>query len=109
MNSENDKTLKSFKKPQGKKEVDLSDLQNFLSQIKTELKPSLHVNGSSYLNCVLTVDFGQPLNPPNISSEEEDKLKEKMRASTKLIVNRPDASIRISNDPLANMYWSTVA
>lgn len=110
-------TTKKASKPKVKstkprnKTTDLSDIQSFLSQLETEFKPSLHVNtvnGTSFLNCVLTVDFGQPLNPPKLSEEDEEKLKEKMRAATKLVLNR-DVGIRVLNDPYYGIWWTSVA
>ncbi len=94
-----------------KKTDDLSDIRGFLAQLETEFKPSLHVNtvnGTSFLNCVLTVDFGQPLNPPKLSEEEEEKLKEKMKVATKLVLNR-DVGIRVLNDPYYGIWWTSVA
>jgi hypothetical protein len=104
-------TEKSSTKPKGKRDrkgPDLSDLTSFLSSVETEHKPTLHVNGATHLNCVLAVDFGQPLTPPKLSDDEAEKLKEKMRVATKTIINR-DVGIRVLNDPSAGVWWTSLA
>jgi hypothetical protein len=84
----------------------LDDLQAWLQTLHPAIKPSVHVNGKDYPACVLTVDFGTPLEPFELNSDQATELPKKIRAAVReIFVHKdiPDNEVRIWND--ANGVW----
>ena len=84
-----------------------TELLEFLQTLETPLKPKLHINGSEFYGCILTVDFGQPLEPPVLSQQEEEKLKDIMRSTARWVIGK-DFNIRISHDPEGGVWWASL-
>lgn len=86
----------------------LTDLRTWLQTLHPAIKPNLHVNGKDYPACVLTVDFGTPLEPFELSSDQATELPKKLRAAVKEIFSHkeiPEGDVRIWND--SNGVWWT--
>lgn len=90
------------------KSLDTSALKDFLGSLGLDYTPTVHVNGRIFVQALLTVDFGAPLKPVKLSSEQVQELNDHMRAVARDIIGR-DGNIRISHDSAnGNVYWASV-
>ncbi len=105
-----DKTKKAARYP-GKKRAnapDLTELKTFLETIEATVPPSIHINGTNYPNCVLAVDFGQPLKPTKLSNEQQGELGAHLKRATKIVMNK-EVNVRVSSDPQTGIWWTTAS
>ena len=73
------------------------------------IKPTLHVNGKDYPFCVLTVDFGSPLEPFEPSSDQATEMLKKLKAATKELIAKTaedNPSVRVYNDTPNGVWWT---
>ncbi len=93
---------------------DLTEFRLWLETVDEVIKPAIHINGQHYTNCVMTVDFGQPLRPVKLNNEQTTELVTRMRAITSEIVGitkdsgNKEKAIRISSDSQTGVWWSSV-
>jgi hypothetical protein len=87
----------------------LNELKAFLGTMTTEVKGTVHVNGSGFPNAVLTVDFGNPLTPTKLVQHETNILTSLMRDATREMVRKKETSIRVSADTNNGLvYWTSI-
>jgi len=87
----------------------LVDLKTWLQTLNPAIKPTTHVNGKDFPACILTVDFGTPLEPFELTPDQATELPKKMRAAVREIYSKdvPDSEVRIWNDT-NGIWWSGV-
>lgn len=83
-------------------------LQLWLNSQGFSVSPTVHVNGHTFSTAYVTVDFGTPLTPVNISDEQTSELTERLRELAREVVGRP-VNVRISHDPFNGIYWASAA
>jgi predicted glycosyltransferase len=87
----------------------MDDLRAWLMTLHPAIKPTVHVNGKDYPACVVTVDFGVPLEPLELTAEQATELPKKLKALTKEILHPKeiqDSEIRIWNDTANGVWWT---
>ena len=92
-------------RPNGSRET--ADLTSWLGGLEYPTVPKLHVNGSQYANCILTVDFGHPTRANKVNPDHVPDLIAHMRKVARAIMNK-EVSIRISNDQHTGIWWACV-
>lgn len=90
-----------------KRVVSSADMEAFLASLNTTVRPTLHVNGAEYRNAILTVDFGEPLEPFVLSSDDLQELVTRMRGLAREVLGR-DATININPDKNRGIMWASV-
>lgn len=86
----------------------LNDLRNYVASLDVPVKPSVHVNGGSFHSAVLTVDFGQPLEPLKLTSEQVNGLTSAMREAARQVA-RSNSNVRINADSNNGLvYWASL-
>ena len=100
-----------IKKPEVKKlKNGLSEVEDFkawLATLEIGVIPSVHVNGSSYESCIMTVDFGVPLEPILLSPEQSSELVTRLRNVTKFVMEK-DVKVSVMNDVNNGIWWCCV-
>jgi hypothetical protein len=98
------------KKPEVKKpkiiRSEVEDFKMWLSTLEVGVTPSVHINGSEYDTCVMTVDFGVPLEPVPLTPEQSSELVTRLRNATKFIMNN-DVKVGVMNDASNGIWWTT--
>lgn len=92
-----------------KSTVDTVSFNEFIARLEIDPIPTLHINGAAYPNCVLTLDFGQPLvRVEKLTTEQSGELVNRIRQLTKDVMGR-EVSVRVSNDGQTGIYWTTIS
>jgi hypothetical protein len=88
----------------------LDDLKTWLLTLHPAIKPTTHVNGKDYPACIISVDFGTPLEPFELTPEQATELPKKLKAATKQIYQKDitENDVRIWNDSLNGVWWTGV-
>ncbi len=72
--------------------------------------PSVKVNGSAFSSAVVTIDFGTPLEPLNLTSEKNAdaraELQSRMKELTTALTGR--RSVRVNSDHSNGVYWTSI-
>lgn len=91
-----------------KKSVALTDMKSWLATLFPGVMPTVHVNGKDYQPCILTVDFGTPLEPIELSVDQATELPKRMKAAVKEILPNiaHDNDIRIWSDTNNGIWWA---
>lgn len=84
----------------------MTELSNLLAIMSG--RPTLHVNGDSHPTALLTVDFGQPLTRPEMSSEGFDALTKAMRSAA-IEMTRRRGEVRVQADNHRGVYWVAIS
>ena len=103
--SDKDKKPRLHQKKQSQSVNDLTEFTTWLSSLESGVTPTVHVNGPIYTSCVLTVDFGTPLDGIKITTEQSNEMANRLRNVTKAILNR-DVKVSIMNDPANGIWWT---
>ncbi len=82
-------------------------IENFLGRITTATKGSVHVNGSTFQNALVTVDFGEPIPPYRLTGEQMQGLVAEMRSLALAVINR-DVNVNIHSDNSRGIFWAAV-
>jgi len=107
--SQGDKSLdKSVARPKRTKTDELSEFKAWLTSLELGINPHVHINGPSFLSCVLVVDFGTPLEGIKMSSERSAELFAKMKNITKTVMNK-EVKVSVMNDHNNGIWWTSVA
>ncbi len=80
--------------------------RSWLGTLSVPVKPTLKVNGNAFPAVVLAVDFGTPLEPFRLSSEQSSELSRRMKELTTNVTGR--SPVRINNDHSNGVYWTSV-
>jgi hypothetical protein len=88
--------------------TNVSEINTYLESLGLAVTPTVHINGRAFSTCLVTVDFGQPLTPVRLTSEQNGEFTERLRELAKRVLGR-DANIRISHDGPNGVYWASVA
>lgn len=83
---------------------EVDGLKSWCETLNVGVVPSIHVNGYGYSFALLTVDFGQPLEPVRLNAEQTNELQDRMRGVARAIVNR-DSNFRVNFDNERGVYW----
>ena len=97
--------------PVGKRQTNSVDVAEFKTWIDTldTGAPIVHVNGQHFMNCVLTVDFGQPLIRTNkLTSEQSSEFVTRLRKLTRDVMGR-EVNVRVSKDEETGVWWTTAS
>jgi hypothetical protein len=88
-----------------KRVVSTESFETFLSNLDIPVKARLHVNGASYHTALVTVDFGEPLEPFRLTQDQTYELHSGLRALARDILGR-DAPININTDNSRGVVWA---
>lgn len=99
--------MSDTKRAPRRKAVNSTEMVEFLGGLNLAVKPSLHINGSSYHQAVVTVDFGEPLDPVRLTNDQMHDLVSNMRSLTRDVIGR-DASVNINTDNSRGVYWASI-
>lgn len=106
-------TPRKPRKPQDRQKVkETAAMDVFLGYLK-DLNPgeptaSIHVNGHQFTTTsIITVDFGQPLKPVRLTSDQQHLVGEHLRAATKELLGR-EVQVRVHSDPSHGVMWSSL-
>jgi hypothetical protein len=86
---------------------ELNSLKTCLDGFGLEVKPTIHVNGAQFPTAIATVDFGAPLVPLKITSDQSSAMSDGLRSLARAVIGR-DTNIRISNDGSNGIYWANI-
>ncbi len=81
-------------------------LTDWLSGLKLHVKPTLKINGPIYTSAILAVDFGSPIEPVRLTSEQAHDLAYLIKAATTEITGR--RSVRVNHDTNNGIYWTSI-
>lgn len=84
----------------------VTELRTWLHALDLPFKPGLHINGLPWSEAMLAVDFGQPIEPIRISTEEKEELIGKMRSATCALLGRQTV-VDVQNDR-NGIYWTAI-
>ncbi len=88
-----------------KSSAHLNNLKNWLVALDTgDVKPSIHIN-SGYNLAVIVVDFGSPVEPIKLNSDQFTEFSKLVKAATKEVINK-DTSVRLSVDN--GVHWTSI-
>lgn len=83
-----------------------NNLVSWLAEQKFPINPAVKVNGSSFPNVVLVVDFGSPLEPVRLTSEQGNDLSHLIKESVTAITGK--RNVRINFDNNNGVFWASV-
>ncbi len=102
------KSEKPKRKIRQKKISELDELRYWINSLALTHPPVVHVNGKDHSNAVIVVDFGTPLGEVvGMTPEQSAEFIVKMKSVTKSLF-KSDVNVRIQNDPLNGIWWSSV-
>lgn len=85
-----------------------AELESFLSSLDLPNKPSVHVNGREHPTALVVVDFGAPLEPVRLNSEQSQELAGKLRKFARDLITK-EVNIRVSSDNYSGVvYWASI-
>jgi len=84
-----------------------NEFKKFLASLETGVEPNLHINGHHFTTAVVVVDFGTPLRPIKLSSDQTQELFARLRKLTKEVIGK-DVHIRVSNEYQHGVFWSSL-
>jgi hypothetical protein len=84
----------------------LTTLRDWCAGLNFSVKPTVHVNGPSFLSCVLTVDFGTPLVQERLDQDQQNELATLMVRATGDVMGR-EGHYGINNDLREGIWYTT--
>jgi len=84
----------------------IAEMNRFLNGMKLHVTPSLKVNGSAFPQAVIAVDFGVPLEPVKLTTEQNAEVGYRMKELTTALTGR--RSVRVNYDNSNGIYWTNV-
>lgn len=90
-----------------KRVYSVTPLQEYLDGLSTPTRGSVHVNGPTHLQAVVTVDFGEPIEHYRLSSDDMQGLVSRMRSLTQDVIGR-DAFVSVNSDNKRGVHWASV-
>ena len=97
----------TIKRAPKKRIVSSADLEDFLMALDIPYRPRLHINGSQYHTALLSVDFGESLEPFRLSNEQMHELVSGMRSLAREVLGR-EGSININTDNSRGVLWASL-
>jgi len=88
---------------------DLAEFRAWLANLDPTIAPSLHINGPAYQNAVLVVDFGQPLKPLRLTTEQSSELVTRIREAVRLLVGRETSPVRVHTDSQTGVWHASLS
>lgn len=88
-----------------RKNESIENFQNWLTEFPVG-RPSLKVNGSSFTTAVIAVDFGSPLEPIKLTSEQNSELHSRMKELTTALTGR--RTVRVNFDHNNGVYFTNI-
>jgi hypothetical protein len=85
-----------------------NELRKFLASLDTGVDPDLHINGSHFTNAVVVVDFGTPLKPIKLSTEQSADLSARLRKLTRELYGNREVNVRINSDYQNGIYYTSI-
>lgn len=104
-------TVEKTKKVSAKKvrKTAIEDLKSWLLSLDEHIKPTLHINGPEFPNCIITVDFGEPLTPWEFNNDQTSELTKKMKNASREIMKMPaDGNVKFWVDAVYGIFWTSV-
>lgn len=108
--AESDKTDKPERRtraPTTKNVNEVVEFRKWLAALDLGIIPTVHVNGAPFTNCILAVDFGNPLKGIKFTPEQSVELVTRIRGATKSILDR-DIKISVMSDHANGVWWTSV-
>lgn len=87
--------------------VDVAELTEWFGTLSLPITPSIKINGPLHPTAVIAVDFGAPLNPVRLTSEQVQDLSGRLRKLTRDLYSQ-EVNVRVSSDSQNGVFWSSV-
>ena len=91
-----------------KVEPDHTEFKAWLAALEGANNPTLHINGKAYTSCLLTVDFGTPLESYRLDNAQQSDLVNFMRQAGRAILSNENASIRCTPDNSNGVWFASL-
>jgi type IV secretory pathway ATPase VirB11/archaellum biosynthesis ATPase len=89
--------------------IEASALHQFITDLNLKAVPSIHINGPAFASAIVTVDFGAPLEPVKLTSDENAEISERLRELTRTVISR-EVPVQIETDTKNGLvYWSRLS
>ena len=91
-----------------RKSADTSELRAWLDSQAFQVHPDIHVNGPNHPTAVIAVDFGSPIGAVRLTSDQAEKLGQRLKSLTRDLYSN-EVNVRVSSDNQNGVFWTSVA
>ncbi len=84
---------------------DIKALEDWLASLNLHVKPTVHVN-PNFSGAVIVVDFGSPVVPVQLSSEQNSELNSRMKGISKTLISNNNVNVKVSFDAPNGVHYA---